>query len=102
MILESLVSYYEYLLKVGEISPPGWTVSRISWGLEIGDDGELLRVISLKVTTPDGKKLVPCEMTLPAPVKRSANIRPNFLWDNATYLLGLDANGDPKRAIECF
>lgn len=102
MILESLVSHYEYLLKAGEISPPGWTVSRISWGLEIGEEGELLRVISLKVTTPDGKKLVPCEMTLPAPVKRSANIRPNFLWDNATYLLGLDANGDPKRAIECF
>ena len=54
MILESLVSHYEYLLKAGEISPPGWPVSRISWGLEIGEEGELLRVISLKVTTPDG------------------------------------------------
>lgn len=102
MILSALVSYYEYLLKAGEISPPGWSTSRISWGLEIGERGELLRVIPLKVTSSDGKKLLPCEMTLPAPVKRSANILPNFLWDNATYLLGLACKGDPERASKCF
>lgn len=61
MILNALVSYYEYLLQAGEISPPGWSTSRISWGLEIGERGELLRVIPLKVTSSDGKKLLPCE-----------------------------------------
>ena len=102
MILNALVSYYEYLLQAGEISPPGWSTSRISWGLEIGERGELLRVIPLKVTSPDGKKLLAFEMTLPTPVKRTTNFLPNFLWDNATYLLGLDCKGDPERACECF
>lgn len=102
MLLNALVSYYEYLLSSGEISPPGWTVSRISWGLEIGEGGELLRVVPLKVTSPNSKKLLPCEMILPAPVKRATNILPNFLWDNAIYLLGLDIKGDPLRACKCF
>ena len=33
---------------------------------------------------------------------RSVGIASNFLWDNSTYLLGVDQKGKPKRSQDCF
>ena len=41
-------------------------------------------------------------MELPAAVKRTLGIEPNFLWDNAGYLLGIDGKGKPERSRKCF
>ena len=44
----------------------------------------------------------PQSKPLPAPVKRASNIASNFLWDNSSYLLGIDQKGKPERSCECF
>ena len=41
-------------------------------------------------------------MQLPTPVKRASGIATNFLCDNSTYILGVDAKGKPERTRECF
>ncbi len=102
MILQALTDYYEQLAAQGRIARPGWSRVKVSWALEIDGDGKLLDVLPLRHPSEDGKKLVPREMELPAPVKRTVAISPNFLWDNSAYILGLDSKGKPKRALECF
>lgn len=102
MILQALVDYYEELAAQGKIARPGWAKVKVSWALEIDRNGKLLNVLPLRHPSQDGKKMIPREMELPAPVKRTVAISPNFLWDNSAYILGLDAKGNPKRALECF
>ena len=41
-------------------------------------------------------------MALPAAVKRTVGIAANFLWDNSSYLLGIDQKGKPERSRNCF
>ena len=102
MILNALVDYYETLAKQGKAARPGWGNAKVSFALELGGGGELLRVAPLSSPSPDGKKSVPQTIILPAPVKRTANPDSNFLWDNSAYLLGFDGKGKPERAKEYF
>lgn len=105
MILQALTEHYEVLVQQGKLAKPGWANSRISFALCINDQGELEQVVVTKVQpSQDSKKqtLIPRSMVLPAPVKRGNDIVANFLWDNATYLLGADAKGNPKRSLNCF
>ena len=102
MILQALVDYYEELASQEKIARPGWARAKVSWALEIDGEGRLLDVLPLRSPSRDGKKMLPREMELPAPVKRTVGILPNFLWDNASYILGQDNKGKPKRTAECF
>ena len=102
MILQALVDYYEEMASQGKIARPGWSKTKVSWALEIDEKGHLLNVLPLRSPSSDGKKMLPREMELPAPVKRSSGILPNFLWDNASYILGRDNKGKQKRTAECF
>lgn len=104
MILQSLVTHYEDLVSRGDIARPGWAKSKISYALCIDDDGQPVQILSLKVEQIRGKKAVflPVEYDLPAPVKRAAGISANFLWDNSSYILGLDTKGKPQRSRDCF
>jgi len=102
MILQSLADYYEALAARGEIARPGWGKAKIAFALELDKSGKLTRVVPLSSPSPDGKKLIPQTMELPAPVKRTVGIDANFLWDNSAYLLGIDGKGKPERAQECF
>ena len=102
MILQALVDYYEDLAAQGKIARPGWAKAKVSWALELGENGELMDVLPLRSPSADGKKMLPQEMDLPAPVKRTVGIAANFLWDNSTYILGLDTKGKEKRTAECF
>ena len=101
MILQALTRYYEDLAKQGKIAHPGWSKTKISYALCINERGELEQVIPLLEDT-GGKKPHPQQFDLPAPVKRTVGIAPNFLWDNSGYLLGIDAKGKPERSLECF
>ena len=104
MILQALVQYYETLLDKGKIARPGWTNAKISWGLEISFDGQLLAVHSLQTEQARGKKMVlaPQSMSVPEQVKRSSGVAANFLCDNSSYCLGIDAKGKPSRSLQCF
>ncbi|MDD3244177.1 MAG: type I-C CRISPR-associated protein Cas8c/Csd1 [Eubacteriales bacterium] len=102
MILQALTDYYEALARRGEIAPEGWAFPKVSFALELAQDGRLLRVVPLASIPEGGKKPVPQTKLLPAAVKRTVGISANFLWDNSAYLLGIDGKGNPERAKECF
>lgn len=104
MILQSLVQYYEALEQKGEISSPGWCLAKVSFALELTLDGELRRIIPLKIEKERGKKTVlePQSMKVPQMVTRSSGVASNFLCDNSSYLLGVDNKGKPERSKECF
>lgn len=104
MILQALTRHYEDLLSRGEIAAPGWAPAKISYALCLDADGRLTQIVPTMEEATKGNKtfLQPQLMTLPAPVKRASNIDSNFLWDNASYLLGVDQKGKPERSMACF
>ena len=104
MILQALTRLYEDLVDRGEIAKPGWGPAKISYALCLDEDGQLIQVVPLLKEVQAGKKtaLRPQEMRLPAAVKRSSGVASNFLWDNSSYILGVDEKGKPERSMECF
>lgn len=104
MILQALTKLYEDLAEQGKIAREGWNAVKISYLLEIDEDGTLLGFIPQFKEIISGKKTqsVPMDRILPAAVKRSSGIASNFLWDNSAYMLGIDGKGKPERAKECF
>ena len=48
MILKVLSDYYDALADQGKIIPVGWSVARVSFGLCLDEDGNLVNVYSLK------------------------------------------------------
>ncbi|MCM1189046.1 MAG: type I-C CRISPR-associated protein Cas8c/Csd1 [bacterium] len=102
MILQALVNHYEDLLEKGEISRPGWGNTRVSFGLNLDREGNIIALLSLKVPDKKGKP-VARSMEVPQPVQRSGiGVKANFLCDNASYVLGVDEKGDPERTKQCF
>ena len=104
MILQALVRLYEDLAAQGKIARPGWGPAKISYALCIDADGQLTDIVSLQDERQNGNKtaLAPRSMELPAAVKRTVGVLPNFLWDNSSYLLGIDGKGKPERSRKCF
>lgn len=101
MILQALVQCYEALAEKGELEKPGWSPVKVSWGLELDENGQVLSLLPMGGTDAKGKQ-VPQSMKLPDPVKRSSGVAANFLCDNSAYMLGIDAKGKPERTRECF
>ncbi len=104
MILQALVRHYEDLNRKEKAAPPGWNPVKVSYALDLDEQGQLLRAVSIQENVLKGKKtvLAPQIKKLPAPVKRTVGIAANFLCDNAVYILGIDAKGNQTRAKECF
>ena len=104
MILQALTQYYEDLLRLGKINRPGWSKQKLNYSLLLSKEGELLQLLHLQQEIQHGNKTVlgPQEMWVPSPVKRSSGIRPNFLCDTSSYLLGVDGKGKADRSIDCF
>ena len=119
MILQSLVDYYETLARQGAIAKPGWGNYKISYAVNLNQQGEVIGILSLEKEVMRGKKKVsvPTTHMLPEGVKKASGIRPQFLWANAAYCLGLpkenktaDMTGDAatkweknkKRSMACF
>ncbi len=112
MILQALVKYYEDMEAKEKVPSYGWGVQKVSYALCLNKEGTLCRIISVKreVVVEKKKKKetevktywVSQNMQLPMAVKRASNIASNFLWDNVSYLLGLDNKGKPERAKNCF
>lgn len=102
MILQALYTYYGALAARGEISPPGWCEAKVSFALDIDEDGILCGVIPLKYVPDGGKKEVPQPLQVPEQVKKTSGVSANFLCENSSYFLGVDDKGKPARSRQCF
>ena len=47
MILQALNHYYDRLAQAGTLERPGWQPVKVSYALELDDDGQLLHVLPL-------------------------------------------------------
>lgn len=104
MILQSLVALYEQLAQEGKLDRPGWAPVKVSWALEIDDEGEIRHLVPLQRAEMRKEKevLLPQILQVPLPVKRTVGVLPNFLCDNSSYVLGVDQKGKPARSRQCF
>lgn len=104
MILQALVQHYENLVKQEKVSSAGWCHAKVSYAIELKEDGEIKTVIPLKIEEERGKKKiwVPQSVCVPAMVTRSSGIKANFLCDNAKYFFGIDGDGNNNRVKECY
>ncbi len=107
MILQSLNRYYEILLEDPEadISPPGFSRARADFALILSEEGDLLGLTPLIVEVQRGKRTVEQSRRLIVPeqiLRSGRKIAANFLWDNATYVLGVSDRDEenPEYAAE--
>lgn len=96
MILQALNRCYERLRARGEKGLPqfGYSPEKISYVIQLTSDGQVTDVQSHFDTS--SKKPQPKLVLVPQAVKRTAGIKPNFLWDKTSYVLGVSATS--KRA----
>lgn len=71
MILQALVSHYEALVTAKKLDPPGWSKQKVSYCICLGDNGEVLQIITLTKQVQRGNTFVyvPQEHPLPSSVK---------------------------------
>ncbi len=93
-ILASLVKAYE---RLPDAPPFGYSMQNIGVIVGLREDGSVASVSPW--FDGEGKKRKPRPMLVPQPVKRTAGISPNFLWDKTSYVLGITA-GEGKRTGE--
>ena len=101
MILQALVRCYESLAAAGKLEKPGWSMVKVSWGLELTPEGQIQRLWPLEIADAKGKKR-PQMIKLPAQTKKTVGVVSNFLCENSSYILGRDNKGKPERSLECF
>src|SRR5690606_11942222 len=103
MIIEALYQHYKTLRRRPDanVPPPGFSLVPVAWAFNLSADGDLLDVIPLG--KQEGKRLVPLEMMVPEPVKRSGTgAIPCFLCDNSKYIVGDDEKGKPELSRKAF
>lgn len=79
------------------MAPEGFSEENIGFVLRLTPEGELADCLSLM--SDKGK---PRRMQVPAAVKRTVGVAPNFLWDNTGYVLGADGKGKAERTARTF
>lgn len=102
MILQALYDYYQRKSSdpASGIAPEGFEWKEIPFIVVIDYDGNFIRLEDTR--TIEGKIKRAKSFLVPASVSRSAGIKPNFLWDNATYTLGVPGikKADKKAAAK--
>ncbi|NLU53724.1 MAG: type I-C CRISPR-associated protein Cas8c/Csd1 [Clostridiaceae bacterium] len=103
-MLNTLVRYYEILAEDANSMIPkqGYGIAKISFSLNIDDNGDLINITSCKIH--DGKKLVPKPMMVPQPVtgRSGTKAQPDFLFGNSSYVLGFDSKDNKEMTRKCF
>lgn len=103
-LLPALVQYYEDLAAQGKIAQQGWGPAKVSYAIDLEQNGQIKQIISVKTEQIKKKKTVLQSQTMqvPEPVKRSSGIRANFLCDSSGYIFGCSIKGKPERDADCF
>lgn len=96
-ILQALEGYYHRLSERDEVSAPGWSPEKFGWCITLSRSGEPVDVTDLRDLLAKKPKLK--TYFVPAAVKRTVAVVPNFLWDKSAYALGCTA-GDGKRTAQ--
>ncbi len=101
MILQALHGYYERMSADPDLGMPpyGTSMENISFALVLDADGNLRSIEDLREA--EGKKLRPRKMLVPIAEKKASGIKPNFLWDTTSYVLGKDDKGKQDRTDQC-
>lgn len=101
MILQALHEYYERMSADPDLGMPpyGTSMENISFALVLDADGNLKSIEDLREA--EGKKLRPRKMLVPIAEKKANGIKPNFLWDTTSYVLGKDDKGKQDRTEQC-
>ena len=104
MILDALVGLYERLAERGEVAAEGWCKAKVSYAVNLSEEGRITGILPMKTEADRGKKKVwvPVSLMVPEMVTRSSGVAANFLCDNSKYILGIDAEGTSPRVLECF
>ena len=93
-----LAELYALALREGLVDDPDYEPKPISYVIIIGAGGRLLSVVST-LTPPTGKgKPHAARKSVPRERVRTSGVRPQFLWDKAEYVLGLDPQGKKSAA----
>ena len=94
-ILASLVRAYE---RLPDAPPFGFSTQNVGVIVGLNEDGTVASV------TPwmdgEGRKRRPRPMLVPQPVKRTAGVASNFLWDKTSYALGVTGGEGKRTALE--
>ena len=107
MIMQKLCEYYQRRLledrkraqKDGsEIAPPGYSKAKISFALLLDESGQLCGQKVMDLPDEEQKN----RLLVPEAAKRSRNIASNFMWDNSSYVLGIDKDGVTDKATKCI
>lgn len=94
MTLQALYHYYEILMDSPDldVAQPGYSSANINFALNLSKQGDLLDIFPFTTLVQQGKKTreIPSRrMIVPEQVIRSSGVSANFMWDNASYVLGI-------------
>ena len=56
MILQALCKYYEQLEKEGKLPTPGWCQAKVSYAIELNQDGDVKAILDLREENGEGKR----------------------------------------------
>ena len=96
-ILQALNRYYDRMAARGEAEERGWSREKFGFCVVLEPDGTAIDIQDLRDL--GGKKPALRLYPVPAGVKRTVGIAPNFLWDKTAYVLGRTA-GEGKRTAQ--
>ena len=90
MILDALVGLYERLAEREEVAAEGWCKAKVSYAVNLSEEGRITGILPMKTEADRGKKKVwvPVSLMVPEMVTRSSGVAANFLCDNSKYILG--------------
>ncbi|MNM68618.1 CRISPR-associated protein [compost metagenome] len=89
MITQALYQRYLTMIEDSDsgMAPPGYSTDKVSYALELAEDGTPLRILNIRDIS--GKKPLAVSVNVPEHGVRSSGIKPYFLSDKAEYILGL-------------
>jgi CRISPR-associated protein Csd1 len=88
-LLQALDRHYDRISRPDEGEHPSFTREKISFAIMLSAEGEAIAVTDLRIH--GRRRLSPRLMPVPAAVRRTVGIAPNFLWDKSAYVLGCTA-----------